>query len=387
MTVLSTYDETALAALARQSAAIAGIFAKAGFARIEPPILQPADVFLDRSGEEIRRRTYVFADPGGEELCLRPDLTIPALRAFLASGQSSARLSYDGPVFRYQMLSPDKPAQFLQAGGEIFGSTGGPADDAEIMALAMQSVTACGLVQFQSKMGDLALFSALVDALGLPAPLAARLKRHFWRPDYFRDLLKRLSDGGDTGGALVRVLGGLSEAEARAVLRDVFAVAGVKAQGTRSPEEITERFLEKAADASAARLPKAEADLLVRFLDISGPAPDAVAQIRALTAKAGVRLDAALNAVALRLDLLAQRGLDPARIVFSTQFGRNMEYYTGFTFELWGQDAQGPVQIAGGGRYDELARALGAAASIPAAGCAIRTERLLNAASQIGGRV
>lgn len=386
MTVLSTYNASALATLERQSATIAQVFAQAGFARVEPPILQPADVFLDRSGEEIRRRTYVFTDPGGEELCLRPDLTIPTMRAFLAGGGNSARLAYDGPVFRYQMLSPDKPAQFLQAGGEILGSNGGSADDAEIMALAMQSLSACGLTGVDAKMGDLALFSALVDALGLPAPLAARLKRHFWRPDYFRDLLKRLADGGDEGGALVRVLGGLPEGEARAVLRDVFAVAGVKPQGTRSPEEITERFLEKAADASAARLPRAAAEVLTRFLDISAPAPNAVAQIRTLTKAARVSLDPTLDAVSRRLDLLAQRGLDPARVTFSTQFGRNMEYYTGFVFELWGRDAQGPVQIAGGGRYDGLARALGAVRDIPAAGCAIRTERLLNAVAFQGAR-
>ena len=386
MTVFSTYDETALAALSRQSAAIARVFANAGFARIEPPILQPADVFLDRSGEEIRRRTYVFTDPGGEELCLRPDLTIPTMRAFLAGGARTARLAYDGPVFRYQMLSPDKPAQFLQAGGEILGSNGGAADDAEIMALAMQSLTDCGLTSVDAKMGDLALFSALVDGLALPAPLSARLKRHFWRPDYFRDLLKRLADGGDTGGALVRVLGGLPEAEARAVLRDVFAVAGVKPQGTRSPEEITERFLEKAADASAARLPRTAAELLTGFLDISAPAPDALIRIRALAKAGNVDLDATLEAFSRRLDLLRQRGLDPSRITFSAQFGRNMEYYTGFVFELWGRDAQGPVQIAGGGRYDGLARALGAPVGIPAAGCAIRTERLLNAVAQQGAR-
>jgi ATP phosphoribosyltransferase regulatory subunit len=385
MTVLTTYDDAALTALERQSATIAAQFRAAGFARIVPPILQPADVFLDRSGEEIRRRTYVFPDPSGEELCLRPDLTIPTMRAFLVGGVKSARLSYDGPVFRYQMMSPDKPAQFLQAGGEILGAGGGPADDAEIMALAVQSLAACGLARIDAKMGDLALFSALVDALSLPVALAARLKRHFWRPDYFRDLLKRLADGGEAGGALVRVLGGLPEPEARAVLRDVFAVAGVKPQGTRSPEEITERFLEKAADASAARLPKPAADMLTRFLDISAAAPDALSQIRALTASAGVSLDAALDRVARRLDLLAQRGLDPARVTFSTQFGRNMEYYTGFVFELWAQDAQGPVQIAGGGRYDNLARALGAKDDIPAAGCAIRTERLLAAVRTQGG--
>ena len=49
-----------------------------------------------------------------------------------------------------------------------------------------------------------------------------------------------------------------------------------------------------------------------------------------------------------------------ARVRFTAHFGRNMEYYTGFVFELWSRDAEGPVQVAGGGRYDTLMEMLGA---------------------------
>jgi ATP phosphoribosyltransferase regulatory subunit len=56
-----------------------------------------------------------------------------------------------------------------------------------------------------------------------------------------------------------------------------------------------------------------------------------------------------------------------------------MEYYTGFVFELWAKDAEGAVQVAGGGRYDTLMEQLGAKKHIPAVGCAIRTERVLAA--------
>ncbi len=69
----------------------------------------------------------------------------------------------------------------------------------------------------------------------------------------------------------------------------------------------------------------------------------------------------------------------PERISFSARFGRNMEYYTGFVFELWSRDEEGAVQIAGGGRYDTLLEQLGASRAIPAVGCAIRTERVLAA--------
>ncbi len=60
-------------------------FAQAGYVRAEPDILQPAEPFLDLSGEDIRKSLYLTTDASGEELCLRPDLTIPVARDYLAS--------------------------------------------------------------------------------------------------------------------------------------------------------------------------------------------------------------------------------------------------------------------------------------------------------------
>src|SRR5664279_1304109 len=77
-------------------------FAQAGYGRAEPAILQPAEPFLDLSGEDIRKSLYLTTDASGEELCLRPDLTIPVARDSLASARAGqpAGFSYLGPVFR-----------------------------------------------------------------------------------------------------------------------------------------------------------------------------------------------------------------------------------------------------------------------------------------------
>src|SRR5437667_6235790 len=83
--------------------ALIASYERAGYTRVAPAILQPAEPFLDLSGEDIRRRMYLVADPaGGDELCLRPDLTIPAARDYLASPQAGrpATYCYLGPVFR-----------------------------------------------------------------------------------------------------------------------------------------------------------------------------------------------------------------------------------------------------------------------------------------------
>src|SRR5580692_3871488 len=94
-------------------------FERAGYARVEPAILQPAEPFLDLSGEDIRKRMYLTTDPQGRELCLRPDLTIPVSRDYLASPAAGKPrgFCYLGPVFRHRA---EGGGEFLQAGIESF---------------------------------------------------------------------------------------------------------------------------------------------------------------------------------------------------------------------------------------------------------------------------
>src|SRR6476661_3765530 len=119
-------------------------FARAGYVHAEPAILQPADPFLDLSGEDIRKSLYLTTDASGEELCLRPDLTIPVARDYLASASAGrpAGFSYLGPVFRYR---GGQHSEFLQAGIESFGRQDSAAADAEMLALALEATTAFGI--------------------------------------------------------------------------------------------------------------------------------------------------------------------------------------------------------------------------------------------------
>lgn len=192
-----TYDAALIAELNAQANAILGVFADRGYGRVEPAILQPADIFLDRSGEEIRRRTFTLTDPSGLELCLRPDLTVPVCRMHVQSGgKYPARLCYNGVAFRHQPGEPERPTQFYQAGAELLGTVDRTEADVEIASAAIAAIRAAGHSQFEMKIGDLGLFSGLIDALDVPVQWRGRLKRHFWRADYFEALLKKLSQGG-----------------------------------------------------------------------------------------------------------------------------------------------------------------------------------------------
>jgi ATP phosphoribosyltransferase regulatory subunit len=381
MSAFPTYDEKRIATLDSAEAALLGVLGKRGYARQEPSVLQPAEIFLDRSGEEIRRRTFTLTDPAGNELCLRPDLTIPICKNFLDSkAKLPARLSYHGLAFRFQPAEPDRPTQFYQAGAELLGVADRAKAETEILSLTVEAVRATGLRDFTVKLGDLSLFSTFVDALDIPPQWRMRLKRHFWRSGYFEALLERLSGKGSTSTQkLLAHLGTLSESEARPAFEGLMEMIGTAPLGGRSREEIVDRLIEQAADAAALKLDPWIANSLAKLLAISGPAAQSIEKIRSLAKSAGVSLEAPLKAMTARIATLKSLGIDPKQISFAARFGRNMEYYTGFVFELWSRDAEGAVQIAGGGRYDTLMEQLGSKKHIPAIGCAIRTERVLAA--------
>ena len=375
MAAFPYYDSKAIDALNGQAVSLLGLFASRGYGREEPAVLQPAEIFLDRSGEEIRRRTFTLIDPSGRELCLRPDLTIPICREAVMSKRSfPARIAYNGLVFRHQPGEPHRPTQFFQAGVELLGLQDRAAGETEILSLVVDALKVCGLSDFTIRIGDLALFNALVDALALPAGWRSRLKRHFWRAGYVESLLYWLGHG----DGKAKLPGTLEEIEALLDARGDAPMAG------RSREDIITRALDRAADAANLRLDAKVADAVAQLLDISGPAEESLAKVRALLATAGINLDPQLAAMDARLATLKSLNIDPARVQFTAHFGRNMEYYTGFVFELWARDKEGPVQIAGGGRYDSMMEMLGAKKPVSAIGVAIRTERVL--AAKRGGK-
>lgn len=127
-------------------------FIEAGFQTIETSILQPSAPFINRMGAEMQRRLYRFTDPGGEELCLRPDLTLPTALKYVQDGtKGEARYCYQGTAFRYQPRGAGKPEEFTQSGIEIIGGKTGEAeieDDAEVLTQLLRVITAAGVADF-----------------------------------------------------------------------------------------------------------------------------------------------------------------------------------------------------------------------------------------------
>ena len=254
-------------ALEAQAASLMSLFGDAGYERVAPAFIQPASLFLDRIGEALRARTYVFTDPNGEELCLRPDVTIPVCRVFLERGGdgAGAKFCYNGPAFRMQEGKPDPlcPREFRQAGIEYFGESGDAAD-VEVLTLTMEAVRRSGVKSFTVKAGHIGLFTALLHALPMPERWRARLAHAFWRPHAFAQELATLSRPHDGQSPPLPP----EELTPEGLLKTLHA-RGISFIGERRPEEIVKRLAGKAADANETPLSKETVRLIEAYLQIA----------------------------------------------------------------------------------------------------------------------
>lgn len=360
-------------------------FAQAGYVRAEPAILQPAEPFLDLSGEDIRKSLYLTTDLSGEELCLRPDLTIPVARDYLASSRAGqpAGFSYLGPVFRYRS---GQASEFLQAGIESFGRQDRAAADAETLALALEATAAFGVRDVEIRTGDVALFNALLDALDLYPVWRRRLVKDFHRKISLEQDLEGLARTTATTRSeyegVLAALAGSDRKAALAFVTDLMSIAGTINVGGRTTAEIADRFLEQSTLKGGA-LPREAITVLKRFLSISGNPDDAIAELRALTADAKLDLAGAIDQFESRIGFMAARGIDVKNTHFSTAFGRGLDYYTGFEFELH-HKGNGAEPLVAGGRYDGLMTQLGSPAPIPAVGFSVWVDALTRIGRKVG---
>jgi ATP phosphoribosyltransferase regulatory subunit len=348
---------------------------------LDAPILQPLGLLLDLAGETLRERLFVVLTPdGGPEQCLRPDFTIPALRAHIASDRREGRYFYSGHAFRVAPAGSTRAEEFPQFGIEAFESGDASQADAEMAALAWRSACAGGREDLSLILGDVGLFGIVVDALGLAPPLASRLKRAFSSPRRLRAELEAAVNGGAGaatrgGDGLARLLAQLPEHEAVIVLEEIWALAGIEPVGGRSPTEIVHRLVDRTALARADRLTPAQADLFRAFLGIAGEPDAALEAVLQLVGSASGQLSAAREGWARRVEVMVHAGVPRDRLRFSAAFGRAFGYYDGMVFEVRSAALGDEQPIAAGGRYDGLPARLGARLPTGAVGCMVRPGR------------
>lgn len=258
-------------------------FARQGYARVKPPLIEFEETLLAGSGQDLAGQMFRVMDPVSQRMMgLRNDITLQVARiaaSRLKEQPRPLRLAYAGQVLRVRgtQLRPER--QFAQAGVELIGSTALGAD-VEIALLAHEAVAQLGLKNLSVDINQPLLVPAITEAFGLEQKQARAARRALDRKD----------------------------------------AAELKAVGGKA------------------------APLLLKLLALAGPAPRALKGLKALDlpAKAAALvgdLDKLVAEVAEAApDLLVT--LDPAEF-------RGFEYHSGISFTLFARDVRGELGRGG----------------------------------------
>jgi len=336
------------------------VFKKDGFALSEPDVLLDSDYIIQRSGENFRKLMLTFEDDTGKNMCLRPDLTIASCIKYLKENSKvNVKIFYSGQAYRRSNNEKDKIIND-QLGIEILGSKNKSIDDLKVLKTINSSIKKIKIKNTSIKVGDVSLFQKLIESLKIPERWKVRLKRHFWRPQYFEDLLNRLETNSDVDPVAVDL--------DKKKFSEMQNLDQSKEIANRKISEILSRFDRKIKDPRSFGENKKIVKIIREFLKINCSIDNLDKTLKSFVKKNNLN-----NSILKDLSTIKNLSKINSKTIFSTNFGRDIEYYTGIVFEIYNSSKK---EIARGGRYDDLLKSLGSEKNIPAVGAAINLNNL-----------
>lgn len=308
----------------------------AHFHEYDTPVLEPLEVFTEKSGEEIASQLFAFEDKGGRKVAMRPEMT-PSVARLVGAKANSLRRPIKwfniGEQYRYERPQKGRLRAFYQFNADIFGVED-PTADAEAIALMVSVLQRLGFKPEDVcvKLSDRRLWVEFLEIFtGMPEKVHGALS--------VIDKLERESHE-HTRGELVKLFGDKADGVLQAIQ---------ELQSARSLEAVRE--------------------VLSKFIPCE-------------------KIDKRLADWQVLLDDLNARGLAPY-VVIDLSVVRGLLYYTGFVFEAFERSGKSRA-LAGGGRYDDLLKkltgvdmpAVGFAAGDVTIGDLLREKNLLPDCSQ-----
>jgi len=287
-------------------------FTSWGYGEVITPTFEYYSTLATEAGESLRKEMFRFFDTDGQQLALRPEMTIPISRLFaqrLDPASLPYRLYYLANVFREEPAHRGQAREFSQAGIELVGA-GGPVADAEVIAILIESLTNSGLKNFQIGLGHTGFFRAILESLDIDP----QERRYIEAAVSKRDLV-----------GIGKFIDNLTiAANDKQALLEILSLRG----GIDILDKVEKLYPDP------------------KFKDI-------IAE--------------------LRLTISCLNELAPAnRLLIDLGIIRDFDYYTGMIFEVYCQELGFP--LGGGGRYDNLLSEFDRGS--PAAGFALGLDRL-----------
>lgn len=389
-------------------------FARYGYATVETPILEHSELYLRKSGEEIVARMYDF-EYQNRRLCLRPEVTASAMRAYIDNLQDAplpVRLSYAGAVFRYERPQFARYRQFTQVGVELIGAqtlSNDNADsigysqpevlaDAEIIGMAALGLEHIGIQNYQLVIGSVALLFAYFKQLGVQGQMqnVLLLNMENLRKEGVQSVVKKIQDVNpafvydpkladihptvptheNRPTRLTDMLKQMNEDEARNAVSDFLGSLNITIQSTRNENEIIDRLLGKLKQEDD--IPKLNQALtfMQALGDLRGNPREVLEKGYALLAQYHLN-PSVLRGLEQVLAHVIAYGIDESKIQLDLGLSRGLQYYTGTVFEIHHGELGDSGQLCGGGRYNDLVRVLGGRDGVDSTGFSYGLERLV----------
>ena len=365
------------------------LFTENNFQYVDLPLVYNSEVFYETSGEDIRRRMFSFTNNSGDEMCLRPDLTIPTCKHFLENIDKfeNGQLCYSGPVFRSSLTYNEHSLELNQSGIEIIFRDNSKISNYEkefqAINLAIETINQIGISDFSIRISSISLFNLFINSLDLPQRWKQRLLRHFYRRDYFDKLLNRISDGvgydKERKSNIIRDVFG-DDKIINEEIKDILLNEDQLKTGSRTIDEIASRFNLKSESVVSSKQGKEIQKVINEFLSLNGPIEKIDDQMNKFMNDFDIkRFDEGQKMLNQLSSNLLKISAKP--IYFDCDFGHSIEFYDGIIFEII-SNVNSDVLISGG-RYDKLLNALEDQDQFSAVGFATNNNNILKALTNV----
>ncbi|MCK6577985.1 MAG: ATP phosphoribosyltransferase regulatory subunit [Anaerolineae bacterium] len=348
-----------------------------GYQRLETQILQPADLFLTKAGDQFIQRLFTF-ERFGRQLALRPEFTATAAKAYAemqSPGMASiARWQFAGSVFEDSLDSADVYQRY-SVGAELIG-WGSWLADAEVIVLGCAGLHAAGCNDIRLAIGSVQFLRGLLESYELDPRTAQFVLDHLHHlttdgKAFVLERFDKLSAIRSIESDFVQKNSG----ELTALLESETSFAG------RSREDILRRLKRKSERAALRGQVVQALDQLEYLQEIDRSNPNAPQVVRAGLLDHQATAHRALDQIESLIELVKSYDQSPQQIEVHPLLARDWNYYTDIVFEFRGMTGG---LIAGGGRYNELARLLGGVHA-PAVGIAFYMENIIRQSALADG--
>jgi len=359
-------------------------FERRGYELFSTSMLERTDLYLKKSGGELASRMYSFTDPSGAEVSMRPEFTSSVVKNYvsgLLKGPLPQRWTYSGSVFRYE---PGFSGEFQQIGAELLGAGSSDAD-AEIVAMASQSLSTIGIRGHKIRIGHMGVVSEMLECLGLSKRAGVFLLRNIPQLRTGEAGLAQIRESASRFGLLssgnnsdlARITREMPQQDVMQMIKGFIGDGMHGALGQRTSEEIISRYLEKLREEGQAEFFDIAIELCKELIALAGPPLVARKKLTKL-AKAYSIPENVFDPIDSFFDSLGHYDMKNVPLILDLASARGIAYYTGIIFDIENPRIKIGRSIGGGGRYDGLIEALGGKKSLPAMGFALNLEQVAN---------